>query len=127
MNLRDIVLVASLGPGLTAPTGLPSDANRACQRLVAAAQSWQLAGGRCGQFLCERQPQASARFVFALRWRGNGLPEVGSNLVGYFLVDAASGRIHAWDLGEDSRGEALADAPMKPAPRVRPSCARGYE
>lgn len=126
--LRGIALMAGLWPGLAAAAGPPADAERACQRLVAAAQARQWAGaGRCGQYVCERQHHASSRFVFALRWRGDGLPAAGSNLVGYYLVDAASGSIHAWNLGEDRRGEALADVPMKSASSARPSCAKCYE
>lgn len=112
MKLSGLVLFASLWPGLAAAAGLPADAKRACQRLVAAAQARQLAGaGKCGQYVCERQQQASARFVFALRWRGEGLPAVGSNLIGYYRVDAASGDIHDWDLGEDQAGQALPAVP----------------
>lgn len=110
MNLRGMLLMVSFWPGLAAPAA-SGDADRACLRLVRAAQAWQLAGaGNSGRYVCERQPQASARFVFALRWRGDGLPQTGSNLVGYYLVDAASGRIHAWNLGDDRPGEALAPA-----------------
>ena len=104
MKLHAILVAASLWPGLAAPASLPLDADRACQRLVAAAQTWQLAGaGRCGQYVCERQHQASARHVFALRWRGDGLP---ARLVG-------GGRIELFEefteLGEVRfRGEAQA-------------------
>ena len=126
MNLRGLVLVASFWPNLAAAAGPPTAADRACLRLVEAAQARQQAGagknagrsaGKSGQYVCERQPQASARFVFALRWRSNGLPAAGSNLVGYYLVDTASGRIHAWNLGEDQPGEALAAVPVANPPR----------
>ena len=40
--------------------------------------------------------------------------------VGYYLVDAASGAIHAWDLGEDRRGEALPRFHAKPASSACP-------
>lgn len=128
MKLHATLVAASLWPGLAAPANLPLDAGRACQRLVAAAQTWQLAGaGRCGQYVCERQHQASARHVFALRWRGDGLPAAGgSNLVGYYLVDAASGAIHAWDLGEDRRGEALPRFHTRTASSTFPDCAASY-
>ena len=128
MKLHAILVAASLWPGLAAPASLPLDADRACQRLVAAAQTWQLAGaGRCGQYVCERQHQASARHVFALRWRGDGLPAAGgSNLVGYYLVDAASGAIHAWDLGEGRRGETLPRFYAKTASSAVPDCAASY-
>jgi len=120
MRLRGIVLAAVAWPGLAAPADLPIDADRACQQLVKAAQARQLAGpGRNGTYVCEHQPHATARFVIALRWRGDGLPPAGSNLVGYYQVDAATGSIHAWDLGEDQPGEALVSPP-----RTRPAPAR---
>ena len=109
MKLHSLMLAAIAWLGLTASAGLPVDADRACQQLVAVVQARHLVGaGKHGTYVCEHQPQASARFVFALRWRGDGLPEAGSNLVGYYQVDAITGSIHAWDLGEDKPGEALA-------------------
>jgi len=109
MKLHSLMLAAIAWLGLTASAGLPMDADRACQQLVAAVQARHLVGaGKHGTYVCEHQPQAFARFVFALRWRGDGLPEAGSNLVGYYQVDATTGSIHAWDLGEDQPGEALA-------------------
>lgn len=110
MKLRGIALAVGLWSGLAMPVaaGADAEADRACARLIEAARSGQGAGaGRRGDYVCERQHEASERFVFALRWRGDGLPAMGSNLVGYYLVDAANGDIHAWDLGEDRRGCAI--------------------
>lgn len=108
MKLRGIALAVGLWSGLAMPVAAGADAQAdcACARLIEAARAGQGAGRR-GDYVCERQREASERFVFALRWRGDGLPAMGSNLVGYYLVDAANGDIHAWDLGEDRRGCAI--------------------
>lgn len=115
MNARVIALAASLWTGLASPVVAAVDegAERACARLVDAARDrrWVAGDGR-GEYLCELQEDAAVRYVFALRWRGEGLPEIGSNLIGFYLVDVASGAIHAWDLGEDRRGEVLLGAPV---------------
>jgi len=110
MKLRGIALVVGLCSGLAMPVcaGADAQADRACARLIEAARAGQVASpGRRGDYVCERQREASERFVFALRRRADGLPAMGSNLVGYYLVDAANGEIHVWDLGEDRRGCAI--------------------
>lgn len=110
MKLGGVALAVGLWSGLTMPVaaGADAQADRACVRLIEAARAGQGAGaGRRGDYVCERQREASELFVFALRWRGEGLPAMGSNLVGYYLVDVANGDIHAWDLGEDRRGCAI--------------------
>ena len=123
MNARVIALAASLWTGLASPVVAAVDegAERACARLVDAARDrrWVAGDGR-GEYLCVLQEDAAVRYVFALRWRGEGLPEIGSNLIGFYLVDVASGAIHAWDLGEDRRGEALPRFHAKPASSACP-------
>lgn len=114
MNAWALVLITSLWPLLAAATGVATDAaaDRACARLVEVARQHQWAdAGLRGEYHCERQEELPACFVFALRWRGEGVPEIGSNLVGYYQVDAASGEIHAWDLGEGRRTDAPAGTP----------------
>jgi hypothetical protein len=114
MNAVGIALALSLCAILAAPVVAVADdgADRACARLLEVVQSrrW-MTGDRRGDYVCEVQDDVDVRFVFALRWRGEGLPAMGSNLVGYYLVDAASGDIHAWDLGDGRRGEALVAVP----------------
>ena len=127
MSARGIVLAIGLWPGLAAHTVADEDADRACALLVEAARFHRLvATDPRGEYVCERQDEAHERFVFALRWRGEGLPAMGSNLVGYYLVDAASGDIHAWDLGENRRGEPLA-APSADAPHGASACGIGIK
>lgn len=111
MKRQSIFLIGSLWFGLATPIialAGGSKAEHACAQLIKAAQSLHLAGIKARDaYYCERQDEESARYVFALRWRGDGLPATGSNLVGYYLVDPISGAIHVWDLGEGMRGEAV--------------------
>lgn len=120
MSLRHIVLFAGIWSGLPAAAHVAdADADRACARLVDVAQARQLAGpGKRGEYRCEYQDEAPERFVFALRWHGDGLPAVGSNLVGYYLVDAVSGDIHEWDAGEERRGDTLTTAAADTCPHA---------
>lgn len=128
MKVRGVAFAVSLWPGLvmSAAAGADMDADRACARLIEAARARQWAGAdkRC-DYACEPQREASEHLVFALRWRGDGLPATGSNLVGYYLVDAASGGIHEWDLGEGRRGCAI-DSEPRPPPQdeCESACAR---
>lgn len=111
MKRQSAFLIASLWLGLAVPAlalAGGSSAEHACAQLVKAALVLNLTGIKAqGAYYCERQDEASAHYVFPLRWRGDGLPATGSNLVGYYLVEPVSGAIHAWDLGESKRGEAL--------------------
>lgn len=112
LRVLSMALTAMIWPGLAVPAGASTETDRACRRLVETVQALHLAGaGNNGTYVCEHQPEAAEPFVFALRWRGDGLPDEGSNLVGYYGVDTATGSIHTWDLGEDQPGEVLVTAP----------------
>jgi len=115
MSLHAVLLSAGVLAGQLAAANAFADAaaDRACARLVEAVQVRQLAGpDKRGAYRCQLQDQIPTLFVFALRWHGDGLPAVGSNLVGYYLVDAVGGDIHEWNMGEGQRGELLAAPPV---------------
>jgi hypothetical protein len=102
--LTSAVLVACIGQAvaLSADERSVTSEQQACETLKRAAIEFCLSRRNLeGRYYCDPLPEQQTHYVLGLRYKVTPDELVGSNLIGWFGVRKADGKVFGWDITED--------------------------